>query len=102
MDSVAMNTRGRLTLGGLSVVAGVVAFAASFTLPDMAQRAYPHSQSEYTNGYAVSRLPMAALALILLGVLIGLLPAGRSPYRLILSGIAVAAAPLGVVAIMPG
>jgi hypothetical protein len=45
---------------------------------------------------------MAAIALILLGVLIGVLPARRSPYRLIISGIAVAAAPLGVASIVPG
>jgi hypothetical protein len=86
-----------LILGGALVVAGVVAFALSFTMPDVAEPAYPHFQYEYTNGYAVSHLPMAAIALILAGVLIGVLPAGRSPYRLILSGIAVATAPLGVV-----
>jgi len=92
-----MNRRGRLILGGVSVLAGAVAFALSFTLPDVGEPAYPHSYNEYANGYAISRLPMAAIALILVGAVIGVLPAGRSPYRLILSAIAVATAPLGVV-----
>jgi len=83
----------------VSVLAGAVAFALSFTLPDVGEPAYPHSYNEYANGYAISRLPMAAIALILVGVVIGVLPAGRSPYRLILSAIAVATAPLGGIAV---
>jgi len=71
-----MNRRGRLILGGVSVLAGAVAFALSFTLPDVGEPAYPHSYNEYANGYAISHLPMAAIALILVGAVIGVLPPG--------------------------
>jgi len=92
-NSVAMKLRGRLVAGGLCVVVGVLALVVWLGLPD----AVGPTTVEHPNPRFLVIAGVAVL--IALGVLIGALPASRSPYRLILSGFAIGAALMVAIAL---